>query len=104
MPRPLCPRHIAHVPPSAFFKPAGVPLYELDEVMLAADELESVRLADHEGLYHTEAATRMKVSRQTFERILKRARGKIANALVNGKALRIEQGKRAAPKKRLHGQ
>jgi predicted DNA-binding protein (UPF0251 family) len=77
--------------PCAFFKPAGVPLYELEEVVLAADEMEAVRLADGEDLYGTEAAARMKVSRQTFDRILKRAREKIAHALVKGKALRIEQ-------------
>jgi uncharacterized protein len=63
----------------------------LDEVLLAADELEAVRLADGEQLYHTEAAVQMQISRQTFERILKRARGKIASALVNGKALRIQR-------------
>jgi len=80
------------VPPSRFFKPAGIPLYELEEVALAADELEAVRLADGEDLYRTEAAARMKISRQTFDRILKRGRGKIARALVQGKALRIQQG------------
>ena len=96
MPRPTCPRHIAHSVPCAFFKPAGVPLYELEEVVLAADEMEAVRLADDEDLYGTEAAVRMKVSRQTFDRILKRARGKIAHALVKGKALRIE-GAKAVP-------
>ncbi len=74
-----------------------MPLYELEEVVLAADELEAVRLADCEDLYHTEAALRMKVSRQTFERILKRARGKVACALVKGRALRIE-GAAPAPK------
>lgn len=91
MPRPPCPRHIAHRAPCSFFKPAGTPLYELEEVFLAADELEALRLADFEDLYGVEAAARMQVSRQTFERILKRARGKVACALVGGKALRVEQ-------------
>jgi uncharacterized protein len=91
MPRPLCPRHITHCPPSNFFKPAGIPLRELQEIVLAADEMEAVRLADVEDLYHTEAAKRMKVSRQTFDRIVRRARQKIAEALVNGQALRIEK-------------
>lgn len=90
MPRPLCPRHISHQPPSNYFKPAGIPLRELEEIVLAADEMEAVRLADVEDLYHTEAAKRMKVSRQTFDRIVRRARQKIAQALVNGQALRIE--------------
>lgn len=76
--------------PGAYFKPAGIPLYELEEVVLAADELEAVRLADCEELYRVEAAARMKVSRPTFDRILRRARGKIACALTKGRALRIE--------------
>lgn len=90
VPRPPCPRHLARAVPSAFFKPAGTPLYELEEVVLAADELEAVRLADCEDLYRVDAAARMKVSRPTFDRILKRARAKIAGALVKGQALRIE--------------
>jgi uncharacterized protein len=89
MSRPLCPRHIAHRPPADYFKPAGIPLRDLQEIELGADELEAVRLADDEDLYHTEAAQRMKVSRQTFDRILRRAHRKIAAALVQGQALRI---------------
>ncbi len=91
MARPLCPRRIAHLPPATYFKPAGVPLYELEEVELGADELEALRLADVEDLYHTEAAKRMQVSRQTFDRIVRRARMKVAGALVQGKALRVLQ-------------
>jgi uncharacterized protein len=89
MPRPICPRRIAHHPPCDYFKPAGVPLYELEEVVLAADELEALRLADVEDLFHTVASVRMRVSRQTFDRIVRRARMKIARALVLGHALRI---------------
>ena len=91
MPRPLCPRHIAHRPPATYFKPAGIPLRELREIELGADELEAVRLADVENLYHTEAARRMGVSRQTFDRIVQRAHQKIGAALVQGQALRILQ-------------
>jgi len=89
MPRPLCPRRIVHHPPCDYFKPAGIPLYELEEVVLSADELEAIRLADVEDLFNTQAATRMGVSRQTFDRIVRRARMKIARALVLGHALRI---------------
>ncbi len=89
MSRPLCPRHIAHQPPCDFFKPAGIPLYELEEVVLGADELEAIRLADVEDLFHGAAATHMGVSRQTFYRIVRRARMKIGRALVKGLALRI---------------
>ncbi len=76
--------------PCTFFKPAGVPLNELEEVVLAPDEFEAMRLVDGDDLYGMEAAVRMKISRQTFDRILKRARGKIASALVHGRALRID--------------
>lgn len=89
MPRPICPRRIDHHPPAHYFKPAGIPLRELEEVEIAHDELEAVRLADAEGLYRADAAARMQVSRQTFDRILRRARAKVAKALVHGHALRI---------------
>lgn len=96
MSRPCCPRHIAHRPPANYFKPAGIPLCELQEVELAADEMEALRLADVEDLYHTEAAKRMKVSRQTFDRIVRRAHAKVAEALVHGRALRVLQPVQAA--------
>lgn len=89
MPRPPCPRRIRHSPPADYFKPAGIPLRDLREIELAADELEAVRLADDLDLFHTEAARKMGVSRQTFDRIVRRARRKIAAALVHGQALRI---------------
>ncbi len=56
------------------------------------DELEALRLADYEGLYHEDGAARMKISRQTFGRILNQAHKKIAECLLKGKALRIETG------------
>jgi predicted DNA-binding protein (UPF0251 family) len=89
MPRPPCPRLIRHRPPADYFKPAGIPLRDLEEIELAADEVEALRLADFEGLYREDAAERMQVSRQTFDRIVRRARAKVAEALVNGHALRI---------------
>jgi uncharacterized protein len=89
MARPTCPRKIRHSPPSDYFKPAGIPLRELEEVELAADELEAIRLADADGLHHAEAAKLMGVSRQTFDRIAKSARSKVAKALCNGRALKI---------------
>lgn len=91
MPRPPCPRRIAHRPPATYFKPAGIPLRDLEEVELAADELEALRLADVEDLYHADGAKRMGVSRQTFDRIVRRAHRKVAHALVHAQALRILQ-------------
>jgi predicted DNA-binding protein (UPF0251 family) len=74
------------------FKPAGVPAKELTQVEIHLDELEAIRLVDGEGLDHADAAERMKVSRSTVGRILERVRKKIAQALVEGQALFIEQG------------
>jgi uncharacterized protein len=102
MPRPLCPRRIGQSPPCDYFKPAGVPLRDLQEIELAADEMEAVRLADHEDLYNTDAAKHMRVSRQTFDRILIRARRKIAYALVHGQALKIRQPVTSSMANRSH--
>jgi uncharacterized protein len=63
---------------------------ELEEISLTLDEFEAVRLADHKGLYHDAAAAEMKISRATFGRILGQARKKIAEALTQGKALKID--------------
>ena len=56
---------------------------------MAADEVEALRLADHEGMYRQEAAENMGVSRQTFDRIVRCARAKVAGALAAGHALRL---------------
>ncbi|OGR35434.1 MAG: hypothetical protein A2051_12055 [Desulfovibrionales bacterium GWA2_65_9] len=72
------------------FKPMGTPASAVDEVVLALDEYEAIRLADFEGLYQEEAAGRMGVSRQTFGRTIEAARRKVASALVQGLILRID--------------
>lgn len=64
----------------------------LKEVILTVDEFEAIRLADLENLYQEQAAEKMNVSRQTFGRIIESARKKVAEALVQGKALKIEGG------------
>ena len=65
---------------------------ELEEIALGFDELEAIRLADLDGLYQEDAAQKMKVSRQTFGNIIHLAHAKIAEAIVKGKALKIEGG------------
>ena len=80
------------MPQANFYKPRGVPLAALQYTTLTVDELEAIRLADFEGLYQEQAAEKMNVSRQTFGRILESAHKKIADALVNGKALLIKGG------------
>lgn len=92
MVRPKCPRQVNSIPGSAYFKPRGVPVAALEEVVLGVDEFEAIRLADYEGLYQEAAAERMGISRPTFGRILVAARRKTADALLNGKALKIAGG------------
>lgn len=92
MPRIKRLRHIGINPRYVYFKPAGIPMRELSEVILHFDELEAIRLADMEKMYQEDASDKMKVSRQTFGRILDSAHEKIAHALVHGKAIRIEGG------------
>ncbi|MCK5676412.1 MAG: DUF134 domain-containing protein [Verrucomicrobia bacterium] len=92
MPRPISPREIEEPPEATWFKPTGIPMRDLEEVVLTFDEIEAIRLADAEGLYQEQVAEHMKVSRPTIGRILASARQKIAKALVQGKAIRIEGG------------
>ncbi len=92
MPRPLIKRCVGALPRSTFFKPAGVPAQELEQLVITLDEFEAIRLVDREGLSHEQAAAAMGVSRQTVGRVIERARGKVAEALVAGKAISIEGG------------
>ena len=92
MPRPFKCRRIHGCPGANYFKPRGVPMYALEEIIFNVDEYEAVRLADLEGMYQEEAAEKMNISRQTFGNIVESARRKIADSIVNGKALRIEGG------------
>jgi predicted DNA-binding protein (UPF0251 family) len=90
MSRPKKERCIRCQPNALYFKPRGIPLIHLEEVNLSLDELEAIRLADYEGLYHEQAAEKMNISRPTFGRILNEARRKLAEVLVAGKSLKIE--------------
>jgi predicted DNA-binding protein (UPF0251 family) len=90
MPRPKCCRNVCGVPDKNYFKPRGIPISQLEEVVLRLDEYEAIRLADYEQLYQEEAAASMNISRQTFGRIIEAAHKKIADVLINGKALKIE--------------
>lgn len=65
---------------------------ELSEVILSIEELEAIRLKDLLGLEQEACAEKMGVSRPTYHRILTSARARVADALVNGKAIRVEGG------------
>lgn len=92
MPRPKKPRLIGFRPGVTYFKPRAIPLSVLEEVDLTVDELEALRLADFKNLDQRLAAKKMKISQSTFQRILTQARKKVAEALVEGKAIRVEGG------------
>jgi len=89
MPRPIKPRKVSFDPNVIYFKPRAIPLSMLEEVDLTLDEIEALRLCDLQNLEQVEAAKRMKISQSTLSRILISARKKIAQALIEGKAIKI---------------
>ena len=91
MVRPNKNRMIKFNPNIIYYKPAGVPMRELEEEVLGMDEIEAIRLCDNKGMKQEQAAITMKISQSTLFRILKTARKKIANALIKGKAIRIDK-------------
>ncbi|MBD3203155.1 DUF134 domain-containing protein [Candidatus Woesearchaeota archaeon] len=92
MVRPKKYRFIGKKPQVDFFKPRGIPLSQLEEITLNVEEYESIRLKDVENLDQNKAAELMNVSQPTFSRILENARKKTADAIVHGKAIRIQGG------------
>jgi len=90
--RPKKTRWIKCIPGERCFKPLCKPLNKLEGVYLTLDEFEAIRLSCLEGLRQEDAAKLMKVSRPTFSRILTSAQRKVADGLVNIKAIRIEGG------------
>lgn len=89
MPRPRKRRRVKHTARTAIYKPAGIPLNDLRQVVLQPDELEALRLADMLGLTQEQGAGQMGISRSTFQRIIARARRQVALALVEGAALNL---------------
>lgn len=89
MVRPCKRRCICYKPSSLYFKPRGIPLSGLDEINLAVDELEALRLCDFKGIDQIDAAKKMKISQSTLQRILSSARKKVSGALIAGKAIKI---------------
>ncbi|MBR9680942.1 MAG: DUF134 domain-containing protein, partial [Candidatus Altiarchaeota archaeon] len=89
MPRPRKHRRIGRMPGVNYFKPQGVPLKSLEEVILSVDEFEALRLADLNSLQQDDAAKKMNISQPTFFRLLRSAREKVSLALVEGKAIKI---------------
>ncbi len=92
MPRKTKCRRVGHIPRSNFFKPAGLPACDLEEIILKIEEAEALRLKDLLGLDQVDCAVEMGVSRTTFQRILIEARQKVADAIINSKILALEGG------------
>ena len=90
MVRPRRCRRIRLRTKTEYFKPQGVPMKDLEEIILTREELEALKLKDLDGLDQIEAAQKMNTSQSTFQRILASARFKVSEAMVKGKALRIE--------------
>jgi predicted DNA-binding protein (UPF0251 family) len=89
MPRPCKNRRIRGKPNSNHFKPAGIPLSNLEEIELTLPEFEAIRLIYVKNLPQNEAAKKMEVSQPTLSRILTSAIKKLSDAIVNGKSIKI---------------
>jgi predicted DNA-binding protein (UPF0251 family)/DNA-directed RNA polymerase subunit RPC12/RpoP len=92
MPRPFRSRLVHNPPIMEGFKPFGIPMKDLEPVILLYEEYEAIRLCDYEGLTQEESSKLMNVSRPTFTRIYEKARRSVAQAFVEGKAIFIEGG------------
>jgi len=88
-PRRIVRRHIEADHSGICFKPCGIKIVNLKRIELFEDEMEAIRLSDFEGLYQQKCADQMGISRTTFSRLIESARKKIADALLNTKALKI---------------
>lgn len=92
MPRPTKPRRISYIPEDKYFIPLSKENCQLEEIQIKFEELEAMRLKDIEKLSQEECAVKMQVSRQTFQLIIDKARKKVAQALISGKAIHIKGG------------
>ena len=91
MVRPIKKRLVRFAPEVTYFKPRAIPLSDLEEVDLEVAELEALRLCDLKNLNQKQAAKKMGISQSTLGRILTLARKKIAEALIEGKAIKIKK-------------
>jgi uncharacterized protein len=92
MPRPRRLRRIFFQPGVTYFKPRGIPMRHLDEVVLSFDELEAIRLIDFQELDQKQVAKKMDISQSTLSRLLKQGRKRLSDAIINGKAIKIQGG------------
>ena len=86
-----CRRHICGRPDVLIFKPAGIQKHNLEEIIVELDEYEALRLVDIENLSMQAGAESMKISPATFNRLVQSVHSKIANAIVYGKVIKINE-------------
>lgn len=91
MPRPRKCRKVCSMPKAKEFKPTGCSTTE-PAVMMTVDEYEAIRLIDKEGFSQEDCGEYMHIARTTVQLIYSNARRKLAEALVDGRPLRIEGG------------
>ncbi|MGM0440602.1 MAG: DUF134 domain-containing protein [Chlamydiota bacterium] len=101
MPRPIRNRRVRFTPTKTYFKPAGIELRKLEEVILAYEELEALHLRDLGEFTQEQAAKQMDISQPTFHRLISGARRKVVEALVQGKAIKIDGGNYIMKKEHL---
>ena len=92
MSRPKRSRTVVNPPIMEGFRTFGIPMKNLEPLILLYEEYEAIRLLDYEGLTQLQSSEQMNVSRPTLTRIYEKARRTIAQAFVEGKAIFIEGG------------
>ena len=92
MPRPRKCRKVCQLPKVQEFIPACGLGEATSIIILTVDEYEAIRLIDKERFSPEECSTYMKIARTTVQQIYNKARGKIADALIDGRGLKIEGG------------
>lgn len=90
MARPSRRRRVCLEPKYSCFVPYGI--RKTEQVLLTVDEFETIRLIDYEKKKHEQCAGQMGISRTTVTEIYEKARSKIADCIINGKALCITGG------------
>ncbi len=89
--RPRKTRIIQFQPSVTFFKPAGIPLRDLEIIQITREEIEALRLSHLQNLGQKEASDMMGISQPTLNRTLDSVYKKITQAMTSGCAIRIEE-------------
>jgi len=97
MVRPRGIRHVSSLPTITYYKPQGIQLSSIGEIVLTIEEFESLKLKDYLGKSENESSESMKISQPTFNRLYNNAKKKLIKAIVEGLAIKIEGGNYKMP-------